>query len=223
MLSDTIFYTPTSGQINKAMIMFHGYGSNGNDLISLASDMAKSVSDTIFYAPNAPDVLSADGYKWFDIDEMVASSVYEHFDYLENLMKRAKSNVSGIIDFVRYIEFKHSLKPEDVILMGFSQGALLALMMGVLYAPCVKGVIACSTIPLLINDTLMPDEIKSSPPVLLTHGTADDIAPFVSMQMAENTLTNIGCKIKTHIVDGMGHAIDPSCEKAMIDFVHELD
>ena len=53
--------------------MLHGYGSNGNDLISLAQDMAKDMPDTIFYAPNAPDVIDANGYKWFDIDEIAES------------------------------------------------------------------------------------------------------------------------------------------------------
>ena len=223
MLSDTIFYTPASGQIKKAMLMFHGYGSNGHDLISMAPELSKNIENMIFYAPNAPDVLVGDSYKWYDIDEMAACSVYEHFDYLEKLMSRAKNTISGIIDFMRYIEYKHSIRAEDIILMGFSQGALLALMIGLLYAPCVSGVIACSSIPLSINDALMLDEIKSKPSVLLTHGTADDVVPSIGVQMTQNTLTNIGCKTSTHIVNGMGHAIDLSCENAMVNFIQKLD
>lgn len=222
MLSDTIFYAPTSGQVKQAMIMFHGYASNGEDLISLAPILSKKMPDTIFYAPNAPDVLTADGYKWYDIDEMASGSMYEHFDYIQKLMERAKEAVLSAADFMRYIEYKHSLTQADMLLMGFSQGALLALMMGILSAPAVKGVIACSSIPLLINDSLMPDEIKSMPPVLLTHGTADDVVPFVGMQMTENTLKNIGCKTTTHVVDGMGHGIDSSCEEAIEDFMLKI-
>ena len=86
MLSDTIFYAPDSGQVRQAMIMFHGYGSNGDDLISFAPNLAEKMPDTIFYSPNAPDVLTADGYKWYDIDEMASPSVYERFDYVEKLM-----------------------------------------------------------------------------------------------------------------------------------------
>ena len=222
MLSDTIFYAPTSGQVKQAMIMFHGYGSNGEDLISLAPEMETKIPDTIFYSPNAPDVLTADGYKWYDIDELASGDVYEHFEYIQKLMASAKEAASGATDFMRYIEYKHSLSQNDIILMGFSQGALMALIMGLTCAPAVKGIIACSSIPLTINESLSLDDVKSTPPVLLTHGTADDVVPYVGMQITENTLKNIGCKTTTHIVKGMGHAIDFSCEKAMIDFVSKL-
>lgn len=223
MLSDTIFYAPDSGQIHTAVLMLHGYGSNGDDLIGLAPALSKALPDTIFYAPNAPDVLTADGYKWYDLDEMAAESIYEHFDYLEKLTQRAKAAVSGVVDFMRYIEYKHSIRQEDVILMGFSQGGLLALMMGLSSLPSVKGMIACSAIPLCLNKFFTPSDVLSHPPVLLTHGTADDVVPFVGMEMTKNTLSNVGCVVQMHSVKGMGHSIDLSCEQAIIDFIQSLN
>ncbi len=222
MLSDTIFYAPPSGQIKQAMIMFHGYGANGNDLISMAPALSQGMPDTIFYAPNAPELIAPDGYKWFDIEQGASDTVYERFDYIERLMQRAKSVLSGLMDFVRFIEYKHSLQQSDIVLMGFSQGGLLALMGGLLSAPEVKGIIASSSVPLAINNALPMGEIKSKPPVLLTHGMDDDMVPLIGMQITQNTLKNIGCKVTVHTVAGMGHDIDMSCEQAMIDFVQKL-
>ena len=223
MLADTIFYAPDSGQIRQAVIMFHGYGSNGNDLIGLAPELAKQIPDTIFYAPNAPDVLNAAGYKWFDIDDAASASAYSQFDYVQKIMERAVQSLAGITGFVRYLEFKHSLKQSNVVLMGFSQGALLALLAGLCSAPAVKGIVACSSLPLAINDALKLDDIKSKPPVLLTHGSADDVVPLTGMEMTENTLKNIECDTTVHVKDGMGHAIDDSCVQAMIDFMAQLN
>ena len=73
-----------------------------------------------------------------------------------------------------------------------------------------------------INQAFTPEDIKSTPPVLLTHGILDDVVPFMSMEITENTLKNIGCKTTTHIVDGMGHAIDDSCKKEMVNFILNL-
>ncbi len=219
MLSDTIFYAPADGQsIQKAVIMLHGYGADGNDLISMAPYMAKDLPNTVFYAPNAPTQQGA-GYKWFNIDELAADTVFEHFDYLQRLMERAKPVLPSIFDFIQKVANKYNLKPEQVVLMGFSQGGLLALMSGLLYAPSLGGIIGCSAVPLTINDSLSLNDVKSKPPVLLTHGTDDDVVPFIGMQISQSTLKNIGCQVQTHTVDGMGHNIDASSMDAMIKFI----
>ena len=219
MLSDTIFYAPTQKtNIQKAVIMLHGYGSNGNDLISIAPYMAESLPNTVFYAPDAPMICET-GYKWFDLDEYAANTVYEQFDYLQRLMEKAKPVLPTIFDFIQLVMKKHTLKANQIVLMGFSQGGLMALMSGILYEKCLSCIIGCSAIPIAINNALSLKEVKNKPPVLLTHGTADDVVPFIGMQISQNTLTNIGCKVQTHIVDGMGHEMDDSCVNAMIKFI----
>ena len=114
------------------------------------------------------------------------------------------------------------LKREQVVLMGFSQGGLIALMCGLLFAQQLAGVIGCSAVPVMMNENLLPKDIKSKPPVLLTHGTDDDVVPFAAMQMTQNTLKNIGSMVQTHVVPGMGHNIDTSCVMAMINFIKNL-
>ena len=219
MLSDTIFYAPKqTTDIQNAVIMFHGYGSRGNDLISLAPYMAKTLSNTVFYAPNAPFEFES-GYKWFDLDEYAAATIYEQFDYLQKLMNKAKTVLSTTAEFIKFVMQKHNLQSNQISLMGFSQGGLMALMSGILHRECLSGVIGCSAIPIAINNALSLNEIKSKPAILLTHGTADDIVPFIGVQVSQNTLKNIGCTVQTHIVPGMGHEIDDSCIDTMTKFI----
>ena len=219
MLSDSIFYKPAEAKnIQKAIIMLHGYGSSGNDMISMAPYMAKGLPDTIFYAPNAPNEIM-DGYKWFDLDEFAASSVYEQFDYLERLMKRARPVLPMIFDLIRAVSQKNKLNADEIFLMGFSQGGLMALMTGLLYKDKLAGIIGNSAVPIAINSTLTLEEVKNKPPVLLTHGYADDVVPYMGMQVSQNTLKNIGCKVETHSVNGMGHGIDETSIDKVIQFV----
>ena len=220
MLSDSISYTSSNqDDIQRAVIMFHGYGSDGKDLISLAPSMAKKVPNAVFYSPNAPIEMEY-GYKWFDLDEFAAVTVFEQFDYLEKLMERARPLLPTIFDFIQQIEQKHNLKSNQVTLMGFSQGGLLALMSGLLYKDCLSGVIGASAVPITINKAMSLDEVKNKPPVLLTHGRADDVVPFVGMQISQNTLKNIGCAVQTHAVDGMGHQIDDGCMNSIVSFIN---
>ncbi|MBP5534272.1 MAG: hypothetical protein J6Y03_02050 [Alphaproteobacteria bacterium] len=222
MLSDSIFYIPPKTEnIQKAIIMLHGYSSNGNDLISMAPYMAKSLPNTVFYAPNAPLEVQEDVYKWFDLEDYIFGTIYERFDYLNTLMERAKPILPMVFNFIQFIAQKHKLNSNKIALMGFSQGGLMALMSGLLYEDNLLGIIGSSAIPVAINDVLKINEIKNKPNVLLTHGTADDVVPYLGMQINQNTLKDIGCEVQTHVVSGMGHEIDNSCVNKMIEFIQK--
>ena len=220
MLSDSISYTSTNEKdIQKAVIMFHGYGSDGKDLISIAPYLAKKAPNTIFYSPNAPTEFEY-GYKWFDLDESASATAYEQFDYIQKVMERAKPLLPTIFEFIERIKEKHNLKSNQITLMGFSQGGLLALMSALLYKDCLGGVIGASAIPVSINKALPLNEVKNKPPVLLTHGRADDVVSFVGMQISQNTLKNIGCNVQVRAVDGMGHQIGDECIEEMTWFIN---
>ena len=161
MLSDTICYIPKDKKIEKAVIMLHGYGADGNDLISMAPYMSSYLSEAVFYAPNAPQRMDfMSGFKWFDIELGASCDVFSHSDFIQRLMNRAKNVLPMIDDFIEQICQKHQLKREHVILMGFSQGGLIALMCGVLFAQQLAGVIGCSAVPVMMNENLLPKDIK---------------------------------------------------------------
>ena len=221
MLSDSICYIPPQkDNIQKAVIMLHGFGSNGYDLISMAPFISKDLPNTVFYSPDANIPMpETGGFRWFDLEENASTDFFTHFDYVQTLMERAKKSVPLVNEFINHICQKHSLDAEQIILMGFSQGGLMALMAGLTNPGKLGGIIACSAIPVMINNALELNDIKNKPNVLLTHGTDDDIVPFIGMQISLNTLSNIDCAIQSHTVPGMGHSIDESCIEKIISFI----
>ena len=173
---------PKNQKIEKALVMLHGFGADGNDLISMAPFMEQHLSNTVFYAPNAPEQMeNTAGFKWFDIEIDASTAVFTHSDYIERLMQRAKESIILVNDFIKYICLKHNLKREQIVLMGFSQGGLIALITGLLYSPPLAGLIGCSAVPVMINNALPLEKIKVKPSVLLTHGTDDDVVPFMAI------------------------------------------
>ena len=101
MLSDTICYMPKNQKIEKAIIMLHGFGSDGNDLISMAPFMAQYLPNTCFYAPNAPFLMDKTaGFKWFDIETDASESVFSHSDYIQILMNRANESIDLVYNFI---------------------------------------------------------------------------------------------------------------------------
>ncbi len=222
MLLDNICVLPqNNAPVQRALIMLHGYGANGHDLISLAPFFQKDNPNMIFYAPNAPFKMDAGGYKWYSLDDMADETVLEQADYIERLMYRAKEQIELINTFISLIKEKHKLADNHIALMGFSQGGLLALMTGLLKSSTLNCLIGCSSVPLSINKALSISEVLSFPDTLLTHGEDDESVPFLGMEMTQNTLKNIHIHVTTHVVPGMGHSIDNSCINAISKFLKD--
>lgn len=222
MLNDTICTLPKDiSSVSSALIMLHGYGANGNDMNAIAPTLAKTNPSMAFYAPNAPTAMGYDAYKWFDLDDNAPADVFERLGYVERLMLRAKEQVVQVNSFIDLIMEKHHLEENKIGLLGFSQGGIVALMTGLMREKKMMGLIGCSSVPLALNKALPQSQILSTPDVLLTHGTDDDRVPLVGMELTQSTLVDINVKVTTHIVSGMGHAIDTSCIRFIADFLAE--
>ena len=217
MLDKQIQLKPLNGRTDSAVVLLHGYGSDGFDMLSLAEQLQAQMPYTVFYTPNAPEKCET-GYQWFDINLSADESVLEQFSYIEILMKKSLKKVPMVQKFIQEIASENNLSAENVCIGGFSQGGLVALMTGLL-TPSINSVVDCSGLPLAINNALPIKNIKNTPPVLLTHGTADDVVPFVGMEMTENTLSDLNIPIQNHIVEGMGHGIDTSTVLAIQSFI----
>ena len=220
MLNDSICVLPKAGEpVKAALIMLHGYGANGDDLISMAPVLQRENPHLAFYAPNAPTQMGHDSYRWYSVDELADETAFEQFGYVEKLMCRAKDQISLVNSFIDLIKEKHGLQDNDIALMGFSQGGLLALMTGLTRVSFLNCLIGCSAVPLELNNALTLPEVLSRPNTLLTHGEDDDRVPLVGMEMTENTLKNLDVAVTTHIVPGMGHDIDMSSVLAISEFL----
>lgn len=190
---------PASGTAKSLVILLHGYGANGDDLIGLAPPLSQVLPDTVFVSPNAPHPCAQNpfgGLQWFD--------VWEGDDYDRLAQVRiAAATVDAFLD--SELE-RLGLKDSQLALLGFSQGTMLSLHVGLRRANAPAGILGYSG-RLEAPETLA-DEIKVRPPVMLIHGEEDPLLNIELMDSAAGLLRENGVDVDTHRLPGLAHGID---------------
>ncbi|MCV6824255.1 MULTISPECIES: alpha/beta hydrolase [Halocynthiibacter] len=205
---------PQSGTTKSMVVFLHGYGANGADLMGLADPLGPQLPDTVFVAPDAPDKIPGApfGFQWFPIP-WIDGSTEEAAG--EGLLK-ASADLNAFLD--EQLK-EHSVKPENCIILGFSQGTMLALHVAVRRDEAVAGVVAFSG-RLLVPERL-EEEAVSKPPVILIHGDQDDVVPPQSLPEAGDALSVAGFEVYAHVMEGTGHGIAPDGLTAANHFMRQ--
>jgi len=206
---------PQSGEVRSALIFLHGYGANGADLLGLAEPLGEHLPDTLFLAPDAPEACMAApmGLQWFPIPWIDGSSEEESRAGLSH----AADDLNAFLDGVMVDE---DLLPEQVAVLGFSQGTMMALHV----LPRREDAVAalCAFSGRLLEPELLADEVVCRPPVLLIHGNMDDMVPVQSLPQAAEALQQAGwTEVYAHIMEGTGHGIAPDGLSVALAFLRE--
>jgi phospholipase/carboxylesterase len=185
------------GKPDALVILLHGYGSNGADLISLAPFWAKALPGAAFVAPNAiePVPQAPGGYQWFGI-----ASIDPHL--MEQGVRGAAPSVDSFV--TRELD-KHGLDASRCVLVGFSQGTMMALHVGLRREAPLAGIVGFSG--MLPGAPRLKDEMRSKPPVLLIHGDRDPTIPATAMFDAAEGLAAAGHGAQWHVSYGIPHSI----------------
>ncbi|MGH7025471.1 MAG: alpha/beta hydrolase [Caulobacteraceae bacterium] len=183
----------SGGPARSLVILAHGYGSNGADLIGLVPYWRDALPDTAFVSPNAPRPCpgAPGGYEWWPV-------------WNQDRTAGVRAAAPILDAFIDAELARHGLADDRLALVGFSQGTMLALHVAPRRARQIAGVVGYSG--MLID----PDEaeIRSRPPVLLVHGDADPMIPIAAFHQAEAALRRLGFELTAHVSRGMGHGID---------------
>ncbi|MDZ4690703.1 alpha/beta hydrolase [Terricaulis sp.] len=187
------------GKPDALVILLHGYGSNGADLISLAPYLAPLLPGAVFVAPNGiEDVPQAPGgFQWFPI-----SNLDPHL--MESGARAAAQSIDRFID--RELE-KYGLDPSRLALVGFSQGTMMALHIGLRREKQIAGILGFSGV--LVGARNLKEQMRSKPPVLLIHGDRDPTIPIPAMFDSAEALAEAGHGAQWHISYGVPHSIGP--------------
>jgi phospholipase/carboxylesterase len=186
------------GKPGHLVVLLHGYGADGNDLIGLAPVLAPLMPDVVFHAPNAPYPCEGNpfGYQWFGIARLDPAG----------RLAGARSAAPIIDAFLDELFAKYGLDESKTVLVGFSQGTMMSLQVGLRRAKRLAGIVGFSGA--LAGPEVLKDEIKSRPPVLLVHGNADQMLPYQLTEQAAAALKQNGVEVAVHIAPGVGHSID---------------
>lgn len=188
------------GKPGHLVVLLHGYGADGNDLIGLAPVLAPLMPDVIFHAPNAPYPCEGNpfGYQWFGISRMDQAIA----------LAGVRSAAPFVDAFLDDTMAQYGLDESKTALVGFSQGTMMALHIGLRRKKQLAGIVGFSG--MLAGTDVLAGEIATRPPVLLAHGDSDEMLPAVLSQKAGQVLQENGVKVAVHIAEGVGHGIDES-------------
>ena len=193
------FGPASGGRADALVVLVHGLGADGHDLIDLARIWAPAVPGAAFVAPHAPERIAglAHGRQWFAL-----------WDRSEDQLRagvRAAAAVLGA--FVAAEAERLSVPPDRVALMGFSQGAMTVLEAGLRGAvPDAACVLAYSGG--MIGGDRLAEEIVARPAVLLVHGEEDEVVPAAASRAAEAAMAAAGVPVRALYRPGLGHWLD---------------
>lgn len=193
------------------MLLLHGFGSSGSDMIALAPAWHEALPDTLFLAPHAPQRcgMMGAGYQWWGLSGFAPSA----------LAAGAAAAAPAIDAFIDRKLAQYGLGETDLALVGFSQGTMMALQIGLRRPRAVAAVVGYSG--MLAGTTGLGHDAFPRPPVLLVHGTADPVVPIAALHMSESELKRLGVEVTTHVSYGVGHSVDPVGLRLGRDFVAE--
>lgn len=202
------------GVARSLVVLVHGYGADGADLLGLADVLGEHLPGTVFVAPDAPErcVGGGFGYQWFPIPWLDGSSQA----HAEAGLDAASGDLNGFLE-ARLAE--EGLGPEALALLGFSQGAMMALQVAPRRAVAMAGVVAISG--RLLRPERLAAEVVVRPPVLLVHGDQDAVVPFADMAAAGEALGAAGFEVFGHVMRGAGHGIAPDGLGVALRFLAE--
>jgi phospholipase/carboxylesterase len=191
---------PKSGRNpRQIVVLLHGYGSAGDDLIALGAHWQQAMPEALFVSPNAPDPCAENpfGYQWFPLD-----------------LDRTISRVTGVpvgrevvVDFLIDLWAQTGLKARDSFLVGFSQGAMMALHAGLSLDEALMGIVSFSGA--LIPPEGLEGANSPKPPICLIHGDLDQVVDPRLSQEASIALQAHGYDVSYHVSAGTGHGIAP--------------
>jgi phospholipase/carboxylesterase len=190
---------PASGAAPRSLvILLHGYGSNGDDLIGLVPYWRAALPDTLFLAPDAPQPCpgTATGRQWWALTSLSP----------EARAAGVRVSAATLNAYIDQQLAKYGLTEDRLALVGFSQGTMMALHVGPRREHALAGIVGYSG--MLADPLALATEVRTKPLILLVHGDADTVLPVASIHQAQAALEPLGFEVATHISRGLGHSVD---------------
>ena len=182
---------------NQPLVIFlHGYGSNEQDLFGIKDDLPASYT---YLSVRAPITMEEGSYQWF---RKKGEGAYN--GETDDL----KTSGQVLLDFIAQAAKKYHTEPDKVVLVGFSQGAIMSYEVALRHPEALGGIAALSgrILPVL-KSALKPDEKRQSLAIFIGHGKQDNRLPYKDGTDANSLLQSISLTPEFHGYEGLGHSI----------------
>ena len=194
---------PRNGPARQLVVFVHGYGADGNDLIEIGRAWAAMLPDAAFVAPHAPRPCGQApmGREWFPL-------TFRNPDERWDGVNAAAPVLEQFLDAELA---RHQLAPSALALVGFSQGTMMSLHVGLRRAVPPAAIVGYSGMLVLKDDSDLEGyapQIRARPPLLLIHGDSDELIPTQALFHATEALAALEVPVEWHISAGLGHGID---------------
>ncbi len=208
---------PQSGPARHLVVFLHGYGADGNDLIEIGRAWQQLLPHCAFVSPHAPEPCGQApmGRQWFAL-------TFRDPDERWIGVNKAAPILNRFLD----AELARRQLPQTAFtLVGFSQGTMMALHVGLRRAAAPRGIVGYSGLlvePPQAQAEKFVAEIRSRPPVLLVHGDRDELIPVQALFQAANGLAELGLSVAWHVSAGIGHGIDQDGLRYGGEFIRKM-
>ncbi|MCB1514108.1 MAG: dienelactone hydrolase family protein [Hyphomicrobiaceae bacterium] len=195
---------PASGRADALVVLVHGYGANGEDLIALADHWRAHLPNAAFVAPNAPEPLPFAGFGGFQWFALTTRSPDERWAGTQKAAPALQHFIS--VELQRL-----GLGAQRLALVGFSQGTMLSLHVGLRMSPSPAAILGYSGIiagPEHLGQARAGRAPGDQPQILLVHGEEDDVIPADALPLTTNALAAAGLASSWHLSPELGHGID---------------
>jgi len=207
---DSIIIKPESDKkIRSAIILLHGYGGDGNDISTLSLNWKRHLPDTIFICPNGHEKcqINPSGFQWFDLSK----------DDPNYILEQSIEAEKKLHEFINEIKKEFSLENKNICLVGFSQGCMMSINLGLTSNQAFNCIIGFSG--KIIDQNNLRSRIKSSTDVLLIHGDSDQIVSPNYMLEAKDFFIRNKIAIETHLIKDCDHHIPIKASSIALNYI----
>ncbi len=208
-LNTKIIYPEKKNEIKNAIILFHGYGGDGNDISTLSLNWKRFLPNTIFICPDGIQTCSINptGFEWFDLSKDDPNYILEESIKAENIIKQ----------FIEEIKKEFKLSNSKICLSGFSQGCMMCINIGLTSQESYNCIVGFSG--KIIDKDNLTKRLKTKSKIFLIHGDLDTIVPINFLLEAKDFMIRNKITIETKIIKNSEHHIPIKASSAALNYI----
>tara|TARA_Y100001954_G_scaffold192304_1_gene206924 strand:- start:1212 stop:1862 length:651 start_codon:yes stop_codon:yes gene_type:complete len=207
---DTIIIKPENAQqIENAVILFHGYGGDGNDISTICLNWKRHMPNTVFICPNGHEkcAINPSGFQWFDLTKEDTDYILKESIKAENIIKK----------FINEVKQEFNLENNRICLSGFSQGCMISLNVGLTSEEKFLCIVGFSG--KIIDQKNLNRRIKNSADILMIHGDLDQVVSSTHLLEAKDFFVRNNINIETILIENCDHHIPIEASSKALNYM----